>query len=124
MTFPMSLFFSTAWADNAASVAQSASEGGMLQMAVQYGPIILVFLVFYFLLIRPQQKRQKELRVQQNSLRRGDKIVTAGGILGVVQATREDNSEVEVEIAPNVRVKIVRSTITTVIPRDKPANDA
>lgn len=90
---------------------------------MQYGPIVLIFLVFYFLLIRPQQKRQKELREQQNGLRRGDKIVTAGGIIGTVQATREDSQEVDVEISPEVKVKVVRSTITTVIPRDKPTSD-
>lgn len=106
------LFFSTAYA---------ADPGGMFNTAtlMQFGPIVLIFLVFYFLLIRPQQKRQKELREQQNGLRRGDKVVTAGGIVGVVQATRDEAQEVEVEIAPDVKVKIVRSTISTIIPRDK-----
>ncbi|MXV44078.1 preprotein translocase subunit YajC [Saccharibacter sp. 17.LH.SD] len=110
------LFFSTAYA---------ADAGGGFNAAtlMQYGPIVLIFLVFYFLLIRPQQKRQKELREQQGALRRGDKIITAGGIVGVVQATREDSSEIDVEIASGVRVKVIRSTITTVLPREKPAND-
>ncbi|GBQ06853.1 preprotein translocase subunit YajC [Saccharibacter floricola] len=110
------LFFSTAYAADAGGIFNPTA-------LMQYGPIILIFGVFYFLLIRPQQKRQKELREQQNGLRRGDKVVTAGGIIGVVQATREDSQEVEVEIASDVKVKIVRSTITTVIPRDKPTND-
>ncbi|QHI95327.1 preprotein translocase subunit YajC [Aristophania vespae] len=112
------IFFSTAYAADTAGGAFSVAT------LMQYGPLILIFVVFYFLLIRPQQVRQRQLREKQNSLRRGDKIVTAGGIVGVVQATREDSPEVEVEIASNVRVKIVRTTITTVIPRDKPANDA
>ncbi|MDF7674396.1 preprotein translocase subunit YajC [Acetobacteraceae bacterium ESL0709] len=113
------VFFSTAYAADQAGGGAFSTE-----TLLQYGPIILIFVVFYFLLIRPQQTRQRQLREKQNGLRRGDKIVTAGGIVGVVQATREDSPEIDVEIAPNVRVKVVRSTITTVTPRDKPANDA
>lgn len=107
-----------------AYAAGSASGGFDMNAVYQYGPIILIFLIFYFLLIRPQQQRQRKLREEQSTLRRGDRIVTAGGIVGVVQATREDSPEVDVEIAPNVRIKVVRTTITTILPRDKPANDA
>ncbi|QDH17510.1 preprotein translocase subunit YajC [Swingsia samuiensis] len=111
-----SLFFSS---------AQAADGGGILSnpTVLQFAPMIFIFVVFYFLLIRPQQVRQRKLREEQNALRRGDKIVTAGGIVGTVQATRDDSNEVEVEIAQGVRVKIVRSTITNIIQRDKPAND-
>lgn len=114
------LLFSSAY-------AADAGTGGAFSSAalMQYAPIVLVFLVFYFLLIRPQQKRQRELREEQNNLRRGDRIVTAGGIVGVVQATRDDSQEVDVEIAQGVKVKIIRSTITTIMPREeKAANDS
>ncbi|MGO2958389.1 preprotein translocase subunit YajC [Acetobacter sp.] len=87
-------------------------------------PFVGVFAIMYFLLIRPQQQRQKQLRNELKSLRRGDRIVTAGGIIGVVQKSREDTNEVEVEIAPNVRVMVLRDTITTVLTSTaKPAND-
>ncbi|MBR0558771.1 preprotein translocase subunit YajC [Neokomagataea sp. TBRC 2177] len=88
---------------------------------IQFAPMVLIFVVMYFLLIRPQQARQRKLKEEQNSLRRGDRIVTAGGVIGVVQATREGSDEVDVEIAQGVRVKIVRSTITTVLSREQKA---
>ncbi|MCX5615479.1 preprotein translocase subunit YajC [Bombella sp. TMW 2.2559] len=115
------LLFSTAYA------ADAGTGGGAFNSAalMQYAPIVLVFIVFYFLLIRPQQKRQRQLREEQNGLRRGDRIVTAGGILGTVQNTRDDSQEVDVEIAPGVKVKIIRSTITNVLSReDRVANDS
>ncbi len=74
--------------------------------------------MFYFLLIRPQQTRQKELKTSLAGLRRGDRVVTAGGILGTVQRVKEGSNEIEVDIAPNVRVTVLRDTITTVL---KPA---
>lgn len=87
-------------------------------------PFVGVFAIMYFLLIRPQQQRQKQLRNELKSLRRGDRIVTAGGVIGMVQKSREDTNEVEVEIAPNVRVMVLRDTITTVLTSTaKPAND-
>lgn len=113
------ILFSTAYAADAG--------GGVFSSAalMQYAPIVLVFIVFYFLLIRPQQKRQRQLREEQSGLRRGDRIVTAGGIVGTVQNTRDDSQEVDVEIAQGVKVKIIRSTITTIMPREgKAANDS
>ncbi|GBD56420.1 preprotein translocase subunit YajC [Gluconobacter wancherniae NBRC 103581] len=108
------------------SSAQAADGGGLLtnSTVLQFAPMLVIMVVFYFLLIRPQQVRARALREQQSSLRRGDRIVTAGGIVGVVQATRDDAPEVEVEIAQGVRVKILRSTINNITPRDKPANDS
>jgi preprotein translocase subunit YajC len=90
----------------------------LLETYVQYLPLVLIFGVFYFMLIRPQQTRQKELRSAQSALRRGDRVVTAGGILATVQRVKEGSDEVEVDIAPNVRVTVLRDTITTVL---KPA---
>ena len=75
----------------------------------QFIPLILIFVIFYFFLIRPQQKKVKEHKAMVESLKRGDKVVTAGGITGTVERLI-DNDKVEVEIAENVKVEIVKST--------------
>lgn len=93
----------------------AASSGDFFGSATSFLPLILIFAVFYFLLIRPQQTKQKELRRQVAAIKRGDRVVTAGGIIGVVQRAREGAQEIEVEIAPNVRVQVVRDTITGVV---------
>ena len=72
-------------------------------------PLILIFVIFYFFLIRPQQKKVKEHKAMVESLKRGDKVVTSGGITGTVERLI-DNDKVEVEIAENVKVEIVKST--------------
>src|ERR1700726_2956075 len=79
---------------------------------VQFLPLILIFVVFYFLLIRPQQKKQKDHRSMLDALRRGDKVVTGGGIVATVSKVVSPE-EVEVDIASGVRVRVVRSTITS-----------
>lgn len=83
-------------------------------------PLILIFVIFYFLLIRPQQKRAKEHKAMVESLKRGDQVVTAGGILGKVTRVKE-GEEIEVEIAENTRVRVYRSTISAVLSRSEPA---
>ena len=75
----------------------------------QFIPLILIFVIFYFSLIRPQQKKVKEHKAMVESLKRGDKVVTSGGITGRVERLI-DNDKVEVEIAENVKVEIVKST--------------
>ena len=75
----------------------------------QFIPLILIFVIFYFFLIRPQQKKVKEHKAMVESLKRGDKVVTSGGITGTVERLI-DNDKVEVEIAENVKVEIVKST--------------
>ena len=75
----------------------------------QFIPLILNFVIFYFLLIRPQQKKVKDHKAMVESLKRGDKVVTSGGITGRVERLI-DNDKVEVEIAENVKVEIVKST--------------
>ena len=90
---------------------------------VQFLPLILIFVVFYVLLIRPQQKQQNVLKQQLSQLKRGDKVVTAGGIVGTVARVQDDTSEIDIDIAPNVRVSVVRSTIASVM-TPKIANDA
>ena len=100
------------------STAYAQDAGGLLGglgAAGQFLPIVLIFGVFYFLLIRPQQQRQKELKASLAALKRGDRVVTGGGIVGTVQAIRDGSNEVDVEIAPNVRVSVVRETINTII---------
>ena len=97
------------------SPAYAQDASGVLASATQFAPLLLIFGVFYFLLIRPQQTRAKEMKVMLAALRRGDKIVTAGGILGVVQRVKEGSDEIDVEIAPNVRVTVLRETISSVL---------
>lgn len=82
-------------------------------------PLILIFVVFYFLLIRPQQKRMRQHREMVAAVRRGDRVVTAGGIIGQVTKVVNDN-EVMVEIADNVRVRVVKSTISDVLAKTEP----
>ena len=113
------------------SPAYAQDASGLLGSATQFAPLVLIFAVFYFLLIRPQQQKQKEMRGMLSALKRGDKVVTGGGILGTVQRVpmvqdkdgkQIASSEIEVEIAPNLRVTVLRETITSVI-KPVAAND-
>ena len=79
------------------------------QGIAQFIPLILIFVIFYFFLIRPQQKKVKEHKTMVESLKRGDKVVTSGGITGTVERVI-DNDKVEVEIAENIKVEIIKST--------------
>ena len=91
-------------------------------MFVNIFPLVLIFVVFYFFLIRPQQKRAKEHEAKISSVQKNDEVVTGGGLMGKVTKVADDY--VEVEIAPNVRVKAVKTTLTNVQSRSvKPAND-
>ncbi len=89
---------------------------------VQFAPLVLIFGVFYWLILRPQQQRQKELRKRLGALKRGDRVVTAGGLLGTVAKARDDSREIEIDIAANVRVTVLRDTISAVLAPDV-AND-
>lgn len=104
------------------SPAYAQDASGLLGPAVQFLPLILIFGVFYFLLIRPQQTRQREVKASLAAVRRGDRIITAGGILATVQRVKDGSDEIEVEIAPNVRVVVLRDTISSVI-KPVAAND-
>ena len=87
-----------------------------------FAPLVLVFIVFYFLMIRPQQKRQRALQDAVSAVKKGDSVLTSGGILGKV--TKVEDAVVEVEIAANVRVRVIKATIAEVTPLGaKPAND-
>jgi preprotein translocase subunit YajC len=113
------------------SPAYAQDVSGLLGSATQFAPLVLIFAVFYFLLIRPQQQKQKEMRSMLGMLKRGDKVVTGGGILGTVQRVpmvqdkdgkQVASNEIEVEIAPNLRVTVLRETITSVV-KPVAAND-
>jgi preprotein translocase subunit YajC len=103
--------------------AQGAGADGGMALIMQIAPLLLIFGVFYFLLIRPQQKKAKEHRELLGKLKRGDRVLTAGGIFGKITTVKEGVDEIEIEIAPNVRVSVLRSTIGDVL---KPiaANDS
>jgi preprotein translocase subunit YajC len=106
------MWISTAYAQGTGIFDQNA--------LVQFLPLILIFVVFYFLLIRPQQRKAKDQKTMLDALRRGDRVVTGGGIIGTV--ARVDNpEEVVVDIAENVRVRVLRSTITSVLAKPDPA---
>ena len=113
------------------SPAYAQDASGIMTSATQFAPLVLIFAVFYFLLIRPQQQKQKEMRAMLQALKRGDKVVTGGGILGTVQRVpmvqdkdgkQVASNEIEVEIAPNLRVTVLRETITSVV-KPVAAND-
>jgi preprotein translocase subunit YajC len=104
------------------SPAYAQDLTSMFGSASQFLPLVLIFGVFYFLLIRPQQQRAKEMKAMLAALKRGDRVVTGGGILGVVQKIKEGSNEVEVELGPNLRVTVLRETITTVL-KPTAAND-
>ena len=87
---------------------------------IQFLPLILIFVVFYFLLIRPQQRKAKDHKTMLDALRRGDRVVTGGGIIGTV-ARVENPEEVTVDIADGVRVRVLRSTISSVLAKPDPA---
>jgi preprotein translocase subunit YajC len=81
-------------------------------------PMALIFVVFYFFMIRPQQTKQKEMKKMLEALRRGDRVVTAGGLIGTI--AKVDSDECQVEIADGIRVRVVRNTITTVLTKPAP----
>ncbi len=91
-----------------------------MEAFAQFVPLILIFAIMYFLLIRPQQKKVKEHQAMVSALRRGDQVVTQGGLIGKVVKVKEDN-ELEVEVADGVKVRVVQSTIAQVLNKTEPA---
>ena len=102
-----------------AAGAPPAGPGGFESMI----PLILIFVVFYFLLIRPQQTKQKQHKAMLEVIRRGDRVVTGGGIVGTVRKVIDDK-EVQVEIADNVRVRVRRDLISTVLAKTEPVKES
>ena len=108
-------FISPAYAQAAGGAGGGGGQEAML-------PLVLIFVVFYFLLIRPQQKKAKEHKAMLEAVRRGDKVVTGGGIIGTVTKVNDDN-EVTVEIADGVKVRVQRGLIATILSKTEPVND-
>jgi preprotein translocase subunit YajC len=94
-------------------------EGGAF---AQFIPLILIFAIMYFLLIRPQQRKVKAHRAMVENLRRGDQVITQGGLIGKVSKVKDDD-EIEVELAANVKVRVVKSTVAQVVSKTEPATD-
>ncbi|WP_282608383.1 preprotein translocase subunit YajC [Pelagibius sp. Alg239-R121] len=100
--------------------AQAAGGGASALTSIL--PLVLIFVVFYFLLIRPQQKKVKQHKAMVEALRRGDRVVTGGGMIGTVSKVIND-TEVQVEISEGVRVRIVRSMVQEVLSKTEPVSD-
>ena len=102
--------------------AAPAESSGTAQILMGIMPWLLIFVIFYFLMIRPQQRRAKQHQATLAAIKKGDQVITGGGIRGKVTKVTED--EAEVEIANNVRIRVIKSTISHVLdPSTKPAND-
>ena len=109
------MFISTAYAQGVG--------GGGADALIQFLPLILIFVVFYFLLIRPQQKKQKEHKSMLENLRRGDKIVTMGGLVGTITKVINDK-ELTVEIAEGTRVRLMRDFVGNVVSKTEPVESS
>ena len=105
-----------------ATPAYAQAIGGGAGAFGSFIPLILIFAIMYFLLIRPQQKKLKEHKSMVEAVRRGDQVVTAGGMIGKVVKVKDDN-EIEVEVATGVKVRVVKSTLTQVLTKTEPASE-
>ncbi|OHC73858.1 MAG: preprotein translocase subunit YajC [Rhodospirillales bacterium RIFCSPLOWO2_12_FULL_58_28] len=108
------MFVSPAFAQAAGASGPSGFESMI--------PLLLIFVVFYFLLIRPQQKKQKDHKAQLDAIRRGDRVVTGGGIIGVVRKVIDDG-ELQVEIADGVRVRVRREMVSSILAKTEPVKE-
>ena len=113
------MFITPAYAQAAGA---SAAPGGAAAFLIQFAPLLLLFVAAWFLLIRPQQQRAKQLAATIGAVKKGDQVITAGGIVGKV--TKVEDRFVELEIAPTVRIRVVKATLAEVTTTTaKPAND-
>jgi preprotein translocase subunit YajC len=100
-------------------LAQAApQQPGMLE---SFLPFVLIIAIFWFLILRPQNKKMKAHREMVNNVRRGDTVVTAGGLVGKVTKVKDDDAEIEVEIADGVRVRVIKTTLSDVRAKGEPA---
>ncbi|MEM6634776.1 MAG: preprotein translocase subunit YajC [Pseudomonadota bacterium] len=104
-----------------ATPAFAQAAGGAGSAFASFVPLILIFAIMYFLLIRPQQKKVKEHAAMVAALRRGDQVVTQGGLIGKVTKVKEGENELEVELADGVRVRVVQNTVAQVVSKTEPA---
>lgn len=102
--------------------AQAAGGGGAVDILSSLAPILILIVIFWFLIFRPQQKRAKQHQAMLSAVRRGDTVVTTGGLVGKVTKVAE-NEDLEVEIAKSVKVKVVRTMISDVRSKSEPVND-
>jgi len=100
--------------------AYAQAAGGAGGAFTSFVPLILIFAIMYFLLIRPQQKKLKEHKAMVEAVRKGDQVITQGGLIGKVSRVKDDG-EIEVEIATGVKVRVVKSTLTQVLSKTEPA---
>ena len=113
------MFATPAFAQTAGGAAAS---GGLVGTIIGFAPLIIIFIAFWFLMIRPQTKRMKDQQAAIAAVKKGDEVTTAGGVIGKVVRVTDD--VVEVEIAQGVRVRVVKSTLAGIAPLGgKPAND-
>lgn len=105
------MFISTAYAQT----ATAASEGGLQSSLLSMLPIVLMFVVLYFIMIRPQMKKQKEHRAMVDALAKGDEVVTAGGLLGRVSSVGDN--QLSLEISSGVEVQVQRHAVSQVLPK-------
>jgi len=112
------MFTTSAFAQTAAAANPLDPLSGLLI------PMLAMLAIFYFLLIRPQSQRTKQLRERLNAVRRGDTVVTAGGMVGKVTKASDTSDEIEVELADNLKVRIVKSTLLEVRTKGEPVKDA
>ncbi|MDE0570993.1 MAG: preprotein translocase subunit YajC [Verrucomicrobiales bacterium] len=113
MNLSNTLFYLTAQAEE-----QAASGGGL----TSFLPLILIFVIFYFLLIRPQKQKQKKLRSQVEAMKVGDKVITAGGIHGLVTSVKKQS--VSVKVDNNVKIEFEKGSVATVISKDSSASES
>lgn len=102
--------------------AQAAGGGGITDIFSSLAPILMLIVIFWFLIFRPQQKRVKEHKAMLEAVRRGDIIVTSGGIVGKITKVT-DGDDLEVEISTGVKIKVVRTMISDVRTKSEPVND-
>lgn len=112
------MLISTAWAQS------GAAESGQGDFILSLVPLVAIFLIMYFLLIRPQQQKMKAHREQVASTRRGDRVVTGGGLIGTVVKVDDENDEIVVELAEGVRVRALRSSLMDVRSKSEPVTAA
>ncbi len=116
------MFISPAYATTAADAA-TAAPTGFAATLVTFAPLFLVILIFYFFLVRPQQRRMAEFQKMVSGLRRGDRVVTTGGIIGTIHKVEANSPDVVIEIAENVRVRVQRNAVAEILAKTEPVKD-
>jgi preprotein translocase subunit YajC len=115
-------FITNAYAETA-PVATSATAAPQDSLVGFLTPFVLIFVIFYFLILRPQQKKMKQHQAMIAGVRRGDKVITSGGIVGKVAKVNAEKGTIDVEIAENVEIEVIASTLSNVVSASQPVND-